>query len=213
MLNIIKNVGRVGAECLCTRCNSVYTTKCRYSSKKSRIGHLCNQCKFMITNITELTQKAVTAAYTYDPITGDIRHRLDTFTGKAGEIATVQHDAGYLSVNIGKKSQLAHRIIFLYMTGVLPNEIDHINHIRNDNRWSNLREVTPRINHLNESLSKNSVTGITGVSLHKPTGKYRAYIMVKRKHIHLGLFDDVTSAAKARAQANIKYGFHVNHGK
>ena len=44
----------------------------------------------------------------------------------------------------------AHRIAFLWMTGRWPEpETDHINGIRNDNRWSNLREVTVSQNQLN----------------------------------------------------------------
>lgn len=98
------------------------------------------------------------------------------------------------------------------MTGNLPEQVDHINHNRQDNRWINLREVNNTNNIKNCSLSKNSVTKINGVNLIKTTNKYRAYITVNKKQIHLGVFDDINDAIAARKQADIDYGFHVNHG-
>jgi hypothetical protein len=47
----------------------------------------------------------------------------------------------------------------------------------------------------------------------KTLSKYRAYIMVNRKQIHLGVYEDINDAIAARKQANIDYGFHANHGK
>lgn len=53
---------------------------------------------------------------------------------------------------------------------------------------------------LEEKLSKNSTTGIKGVSKYS-NGKYRAYINLKRKQIHLGTFDTIEEAKAARLQA------------
>ena len=36
--------------------------------------------------------------------------------------------------------------------------------------------------------------------------------MVNRKSINLGIFDNIEEAAAAREEANMKYGFHPNHG-
>jgi len=36
--------------------------------------------------------------------------------------------------------------------------------------------------------------------------------MSKGKAVHLGFFDDKDDAIAARKAANIKYGFHANHG-
>lgn len=53
--------------------------------------------------------------------------------------------------------------------------------------------------------NKNSKTGVTGVSFHKKTGKYRAYIFVARHQIDLGLFNTISEAAAARRDAEKKY--------
>ena len=52
--------------------------------------------------------------------------------------------------------------------------------------------------------NKNNTAGVTGVSFAKD-GQYRAYIYVNRKQIHLGVFDTLEEAAKARRVAEIKY--------
>lgn len=65
----------------------------------------------------------------------------------------------------------------------------------------------------NKSVSSKSATGVTGVSFLKAGKKYIAQIGVNRKLIYLGLFDTLEEAAAARAEANLKFNFHSNHGK
>jgi hypothetical protein len=212
MLHVIESVGKFGAKGICANCRSEYNIANKYDAKKSRIGDLCNECKTLVSKMGEVTQLKLRSVYNYCEDTGELTYRVTTISGMAGELSTSRHSEGYLSVCINRKSFLAHRAIFLYMTGKLPMQIDHINHIRDDNRWCNLRNVESRDNQLNMSLSKNSTSGINGVSFHKQTGKYRAYIMINRKQIHLGMFIDLNEAKKARKNADIKYKFHHNHG-
>lgn len=56
-----------------------------------------------------------------------------------------------------------------------------------------------------QKVSKNSTTGIKGVSQIKKTGKYRAYLYLKRKQISLGNFDTLREAQQARLDAEEKY--------
>ena len=57
---------------------------------------------------------------------------------------------GYLRVKFQGKNYLLSRIIWKVVTGFEPlEEIDHINRVRTDNRWENLRDVTHQQNHLN----------------------------------------------------------------
>jgi len=213
VLNIIKRIGKIGAKCKCNRCSSTYITKDLYSSKKSKIGNLCPVCKKGNKKVFFINQSILKYWFNYDIITGLWTYKFTSINGFINKNATMKHSAGYLTIRIGGIDYLAHRLVFLYLLNYLPNQVDHINHIRNDNRWINLREVTNRENHLNESLSSNSKTKVLGVCLHKPTNKFRAYIMVHGKQIHLGLFDSIKEAELSREKANIKYSFHKNHGK
>ena len=108
-----------------------------------------------------------------------------------------------------------HRVVMLMCYGFYGEglEVDHINHVRNDNRLVNLRFVTHGENMRNKSVSSKSTTGVTGVDFSKAHKKYRARIRVNREFIHLGYFDTLEEAAAARAEANSKFNFNNNHGK
>lgn len=98
------------------------------------------------------------------------------------------------------------------MTGCIPNQVDHENHIRNDNMWKNLRAANNSINQQNSSIRKDNKSGFTGVSWHKQSGKWSAYISINNRSFHIGIFLKLEDAIKARKAANSKYGFHQNHG-
>lgn len=62
-----------------------------------------------------------------------------------------------------------------------------------------------RISALNEKIFKTNTSGIRGVSWNKINSKWEAYIQIKGKQKHLGLFDKIEDAAKARKEAEEKY--------
>ena len=60
---------------------------------------------------------------------------------------------GYRKITIDGKVYSAARLAWFYKTGRWPDpEIDHINRIRDDNRWENLREATRADNLANRAL-------------------------------------------------------------
>ena len=77
-------------------------------------------------------------------------------------------------MNIKGKIYKEHRIIMMLCFGHVPEnaEIDHINHVRDDNRLFNLRFVTGSENSRNKSVSSKSTTGVTGVYFSKAHRKY-----------------------------------------
>ena len=103
-----------------------------------------------------LTQERLKQLLNYDPETG-IFTRIISVSSNAlkGDIAGWINGHGYRQLSIDYKKYDCHRLAFLYMLGKLPNEeVDHINHIRSDNRWINLREVTRHENKKNLSFLK-----------------------------------------------------------
>ncbi len=99
-----------------------------------------------------------------------------------------------------KRIILMHRVISNNNTK-LPT--DHINGDTLDNRSSNLRICTNRVNAGNR---KGKTTGKytskhVGVSLHKPNGKWRAAIKVEGRAYHLGYFVCELEAAQAYRDA------------
>ncbi len=120
---------------------------------------------------------------------------------------------GYLTIRINKNHYQSHRIAWIMTYGNEPDFIDHINQDKSDNRILNLRNVSHAENLRNMPKKKNNKSGVTGVHFEKQTGKWRAHIMVDGKSIKLGRFANLNDAKIARETAEVKYGFHTNHGK
>lgn len=130
----------------------------------------------------------------YDPETG-------VFTRPNGAIAGTDDGQGYIQISLNNKKYRAHRLAWLYMTGQWPNIIDHINKNRADNRWSNLREVTPRESNLNRKTFKTNKSGVKGVSWSKQHSCWQATVRINGKLYHLGFYTNIALAAAARYAA------------
>lgn len=90
---------------------------------------------------------------------------------------------------------LMHRLLTCAL-GFL-DKVDHINGNRLDNRMENLRLCNDSINGLNpNNRGKGGKSGIRGVYQHH-RGRWSARIMVRRKNVWLGLFDNKEDAARA----------------
>lgn len=138
----------------------------------------------------------------YCPETGFI-----TFKGAA--TGTVDKSHGYVKVCADCKRFYAHRVAWLKMTGEWPPfEIDHINRVRTDNRWCNLRLANKRENRCNRTISATANTsGFKGVHFAKHVSdktrkKWRAEIWHKGKKHCLGYFltpEEASSAYRVAA--------------
>ena len=85
-------------------------------------------------------------------------------------------------------------------------QVDHRNRKRLDNRRENLRTATNSQNQYNKNKTKSKTSSIyKGVTYIKSTGKWRAQIMVSRKNIALGEYDEEIEAAKAYDEGAKKY--------
>ena len=121
----------------------------------------------------------------------------------AGKIAGNIKPDGYRIILLAYQPYLAHRLAWLLAHGEqvqYPNELDHINGNRADNRIANLRAVSHTNNMANKKLHHNSRTGVRGVSLHRD-GKFRASIGRNYQEHYLGLFATLEEAAAARREA------------
>lgn len=120
---------------------------------------------------------------------------------------------GYKATRINGKMYLVHRVIYFMAHGSMPEQIDHINGKRTDNRIENLRPAKPSENSCNSKIRSTNKSGIKGVNWHKASGKWVAQLYVNGKKMHFGLFDDIAEAAKAIEQARNKHhGEFANHG-
>lgn len=142
-----------------------------------------------------MTHDEIIKMYDYDPDTGVLINRLNNravgFLCKDGYMS--HKPAG------GRQTYKLHRLIWFYMKGQWPeNTIDHINGIRTDNRWVNLRDVTIAENLQNlRSARSDNASGLLGVDFHKASGKWRSQIKIKGVKKHIGYFDTAIDAHMA----------------
>lgn len=170
----------------------------------------------------EITQEYLKEILHYNKLTGLFRWKVDIYSGRnkkqkhvsIGDLAGTVNSKGYLRIGINHKSYLCQRLAWLYEYGEWPsNEVDHINHVRSDNRIDNLRNVAGLDNQKNVSKRKDNNSGFTGVSWNAKSSKWVAQMQVNKKKIHLGYFSSLEDAVCARKQANIEHSFHINHGE
>lgn len=160
-----------------------------------------------------ITQAELKRVLHYEPKTGIFTWLINIGSGgKPGKVAGCKMSIGYIQIGIYTKRYRAHRLAFLYMLGYMPEEVDHEDHIRHNNKWKNLRAASSKINKQNQPKMSTNTSGIMGVTWNTATDKWRAQIMVDRKNIYLGTFQNKYKAIAVRKAAEVMYGFHPNHG-
>jgi len=166
----------------------------------------------------------------YDPETGKLfwkERGVDWFVAKtasrsrslcalwnkryAGSEAFTTISDGYKTGSICGENFKAQRVIWKMNFGDDPEQIDHIDGDRSNNRLDNLRDVSAAENARNRCLAKNNKTGVIGVYRWRQ-GRFSYWVA------HLGgknqaYFDNFEEAVAARKAAEREYGFHPNHGR
>jgi hypothetical protein len=160
-----------------------------------------------------ITQERLKELFYYHPESGDfiriVRVAQRTHLGDhAGYL-----ENGYLVFRVDGKKYKAHRLSWLYTHGTFPpDQIDHINGVKTDNRMVNLRPATNAENRRNCGAPAANTSGHKGVCWHKPTGKWYAQIQVGTGvPKYLGIFDDIEEAAATYQAAALKYHGEFAH--
>lgn len=175
--------------------------KCRTCGKEHALG----TCPEFQSTASGKADDIITIAslFSYDPNSGFLSWRVNYGTAKAGERAGTKKPSGYRMVQVNRKGYQEHRIAWVIMNGNLPKggkQIDHINQVKDDNRWSNLREATAAEQQINSPTQSNNTHG-RGVSWRESNKKWRADIYVDGKAVCLGHY-----LTKVEAQEAYKVG-------
>lgn len=152
-----------------------------------------------------ITQDFLKQNFKYNPETGIfIRLTRPSTRVHIGDCVGSLRPDGYLKITIDKKNYLSHRLAWLYMTGKFPKEfIDHVNMIRSDNRFINLREATQGQNYFNSGCRSHSKIGLKGVTTNGD--RWQAQIRKDKRRIYLGTYDSPQEAHESYVIAAHKY--------
>jgi hypothetical protein len=124
---------------------------------------------------------------------------------KSGSVAGNQRQDGYIDIGFKGRLIRAHRLIWLLHYGYMPEFLDHVNGVRNDNRIENLRVATRTQNQMNLKKRVNNSSGCSGVYWNKQRNKWAARIQFNCKSKHIGLFSSIEDAIVARKIAEQKF--------
>lgn len=172
------------------------------------------------------TQTQLLNVLSYNPSTGSLTWKVrpeSEFSAKAhaaawnaknaNKPALTANSTGYRAGTVFGKAWKAHRIIWMMMTGEIPDCIDHIDGDRQNNKWSNLRNVSRVQNNRNSGRRSNNTSGHVGVTMLPKTGRWRAQAKMNGKYYYFGTFGTLEEAIKAREAGARQLGFHENHGR
>lgn len=134
-----------------------------------------------------------------------------TYAGKQAFTATTT--SGYKYGNIFNHKFPAHRVIWCLVHGAWPEFVDHIDGDRVNNRINNLRSVTQSENMRNSKRHSRNRSGVMGVFFDARTKQWQAQIYDNGKTTFLGRRTSFDDAVALRKQAELRLGYHPNHGR
>jgi len=138
--------------------------------------------------------------FKYSPQTGNVYRSQQQGRNGARGVIRGKNPGGYLHFQYKGKMISCHRAAF-QLRNIDPTgmEVDHINGIRADNRWENLRLVTSRDNANNKSFHRNGRK--VGARFCNQKNKWLSEIIIGGKSNHLGFFLNEDDAHNAYIEA------------
>ena len=177
---------------------------------------------------SSITQHRLKEWVSYNPETGDFTWKQVAERQKINKVGDfikkLSHpnelSKAYYYIPIEGATYAAHRLAFLYMTGKMPIEVNHIDKNLLNNKWSNLREVSHTEAHYTTKLHANSKSRVKGLLKRKYDYKVQ---LAKDKIVHTKCFrftayNGNEETAKQAALEYLKckrqelHGEFTNHG-
>lgn len=153
-----------------------------------------------------MTTKILSEYLSYDATTGNLiwikapGKRKDVVGQTAGSL----QKNGYRLIQLKGNKYQAHKIVWWLHHSLYPDELDHRNNNRDDNRLENLRLTSRTMNNANRQIGSSNTTGFKGVRKGW-NGRFTASIQKHGTASHLGTFNTPQEAAQAYDDAAIAF--------
>jgi len=153
--------------------------------------------------MSKISHEQLLSLLSYDEVTGDFRWKVksnrNSDIGGAGRLAGCINNQGYRVITIKQRQYQSARLAWFYVNRQWPDQVDHKNCNRCDDRISNLRDASHRQNNYNRRVSPKNKSGYKGVR--KKWNKWEANIWLNKRSVYLGVFDSPEEAAAAYGSA------------
>lgn len=156
----------------------------------------------MMLTLEYPTRDRLRELFDYDATTGHLIRKAATKGYHGDRRITRTNDQGYIVTTLNGVSYRAHHLIWIWHHGMMVEELDHRNRVRNDNRLDNLRPCG-RVPNCGNTGPR--VHAYKGVTFCKATGRWKAQLGVNYKNVNLGRFDTIEQAALAYNEAAIRH--------
>lgn len=162
-------------------------------------------------NKPQISQQEVLDLFTYSD--GKLWWKVSpAYRIKVGTEAGTVRKNGYRVVAYKGNRCRVHHLVYFMFTGVYPNQIDHVNTVRDDNRIENLREATGSENQWNRKIGTNNKTGFKNVKWVERIKRYMVSINSNNKCMRIGAFTNLELACLAATEArNLYHGKFARH--
>lgn len=125
---------------------------------------------------------------------------------KTGDRAgCISSTTGYRHLTVDCERFMEHQVVFLWHHGWIPEEVDHINGVRDDNRIENLRPATKQTNKYNAKKRRDNPSGVRNVGFDSQRKKWRVSVRANGVVRYAGRFDDLELAELVAIEARDKY--------
>ena len=160
-----------------------------------------------------ITQTRLKHLFGYDETTGRLIRKIFEKTGEKDLTEGVSAQ-GYFMRWVDGICYTEHSLVFLFHFNYIPDEIDHRNRVKTDNRIDNLRECSRTKNNGNHrKTTRPTSSRFKGVYWSKNAKKWIAQISMGKTYHYLGLFrEEVHAAAAYNGAAVLLFGefAHLN---
>lgn len=112
---------------------------------------------------------------------------------------------GYRYIQLHGKKVAAHQLAYWWITEEWVIDLDHIDRVKDNNSFSNLRVATRREQGLNRSLQINNRSGYKNITWFKRTSRWKVEFKYNGRQIHVGYFKDIKEAIIHRDIAKGRY--------
>jgi len=116
----------------------------------------------------------------------------------------------YIVLKIEGESYLAHRLIWKMVTGNDPDEIDHRDRNKHNNRWGNLRDTSHAVNMRNKPINRLNASGYKHIHWSAKTDRWVVQLSIPgRGQRQVAWTRTLAEAVAARNAAYQKFGYDI----